>query len=404
MTERRYFDPTDPPPPLSTGEPGSFANKTLTTRKPMIVDNVLADFGDRFPAHTVQALQNLRAELLNNHRIRPLQTTAPDADQWAAAWQAHQDETWLNTDWFFAETFFYRRLLEAVGYFGNGNQAGADPFYHRKQAELESEAAWLITQAALEGSAADSVDSLRLLFHYCLWGNRLDLSNIQIAQTVGTQISLGDEEANLLVDDTNIVLNHLQQNRPATVHFICDNAGTELLTDLTLTDFLLQHNWANQITLHLKAYPTFVSDTMPVDVDLTIAALKRKQATDLLALADRLQHYRQNQRLILQADSFWNSPYFFWEIPPALQRRLGQAHLVIIKGDANYRRLLGDSRWPPDAPLRQIAPYFPAPFVALRTMKSDPVVGLKPGQAETLSKIDPEWRVNGKRGLIQACL
>jgi hypothetical protein len=37
-------------------------------------------------------------------------------------------------------------------------------------------------------------------------------------------------------------------------------------------------------------------------------------------------------------------------------------------------------------------------------MKSDPVVGLQPGQADALDQEDPEWRVNGKRGMIQANL
>ena len=83
------------------------------------------------------------------------------------------------------------------------------------------------------------------------------------------------------------------------------------------------------------------------------------------------------------------------------QRGLSHARLVIIKGDANYRRLLGDSRWPTTVPVQDAIPYFPAPFVALRTMKSDPIVGLKPGLAEMLDKEDTEWRVNGKRGIIQ---
>jgi uncharacterized protein with ATP-grasp and redox domains len=404
MTEQRQFDPTNLPPPLSTGEPNSFAHSTLTTRKPSIISNILADFADQYPAHTLENLQDLTNEITQNQPIRPLQTNAADGNQWAAAWQAHQGETWLNTPWFFAETFFYRRLLEAVGYFNNGDWAGADPFLPRKQAELNSAAPWLIAQAALAHSAADSADSFRLLLHYCLWGNRVDLSYTQVAQTVGSQITLDHEQANLLADDTEPVLNHLRQNPPVNINFICDNSGTELLMDLALVDFLLRHNWASRITLHLKAHPTFVSDAMPADVELTLATLKTKQAADLLSLADRLQSYRLTDRLILQADSFWNSHHFFWKIPPTLQTQLGQAHLVIIKGDANYRRLLSDSRWPADIPLRHIAPWFPAPFVTLRTMKSDPVVGLKPGQAEALDQIDPKWRVNGKRGLIQACL
>ena len=95
---------------------------------------------------------------------------------------------------------------------------------------------------------------------------------------------------------------------------------------------------------------------------------------------------------------------FFWDIPADIRTPLAQAHLVVIKGDANYRRLLGDGHWPPDVPFAQAIPYFPAPFVALRTMKSDVVTGLPSGQAETLDRVDPEWRVNGRRGVIQSVI
>jgi hypothetical protein len=47
---------------------------------------------------------------------------------------------------------------------------------------------------------------------------------------------------------------------------------------------------------------------------------------------------------------------------------------------------------------------FPAPLVALRTMKAEVVVGLPAGVAERLTGEDPRWMVNGKRGLVQARL
>jgi hypothetical protein len=119
-------------------------------------------------------------------------------------------------------------------------------------------------------------------------------------------------------------------------------------------------------------------------------------------LAGRLTQFRQTGRLRLEANRFWNSSRFFWEIPDSLGDDLARADLVIFKGDANYRRLLGDSRWPAAVPVADAVPYLPTAWVALRTMKSDPVVGLAPGQAEKLKQEDPEWRVNGRRGMIQA--
>jgi hypothetical protein len=51
--------------------------------------------------------------------------------------------------------------------------------------------------------------------------------------------------------------------------------------------------------------------------------------------------------------------------------------------------------------MEEIAAYFPAPFVTLRTLKGEIMVGLEPGQAEALAAQDPTWLINGKRGIIQ---
>ncbi len=91
-------------------------------------------------------------------------------------------------------------------------------------------------------------------------------------------------------------------------------------------------------------------------------------------------------------------------MPPDLLADISSARLVIVKGDANYRRLRGDAHWPPDASFRDIVHYFPAPVLALRTFKAELVVGLPPGLAGRLAQEDPDWLVNGKRGVIQGRL
>lgn len=444
MIDYTKFYRVNPPPPLMTGEPGSFAHFTMTTRFPVILQNVLADHAGQYPAGIVAALQSLYDELTQDQPVRPLETAAPDGPAWAEAWQPYRGRTWLNLPWYFAEAFIYRRLLEAVRYFGRGEEArrrgrdreqgrenisglsswddseaskwiGIDPFLPRKQVELESATTWAVVAAALSHAPDGSAESLAALLHHCLWGNRADLSYTKVAELAGGKIVVASEQANLLVDDTETVLEYLQESKGAReqgsggqrsavggrIDFICDNAGTELLMDLVLVDFLLKFGWAECITMHVKAHPTFVSDAIPADIELTLAALKSRGVPEFSALAERLEGFAKQHRWRIQSDLFWNSSRFFWEIPPHLQAELAQTRLVIIKGDANYRRLLGDSRWPAAVPLADAVPYFPAPFVCLRTMKSDPVVGLQSGQAEQLDREDAAWRVNGKRGLIQ---
>ena len=404
-----HFDPNHPPAPLLTGELESFAHYTITTRIPAILATVLADHQDFYPPKIVAQLRELQHEIVEDQPLRPLITQAPDAVHWANAWAVHRGQTWHNIPWYFAEAFFYRRLIEAVDYFGAAPWAGLDPFLTPKQAELAGETAWRVLLAALQAAGEQSMASLRTLLHFCLWGNRVDLSYLQVAQAAGRQIVIEHETVNLLVDDTELVVAHLQilGNRTPSerrIDFICDNTGTELLTDLALADFLLAGEWAAQVVLHVKFHPTFVSDTIVADVDLTLAAMQAQSEPVCAALAHRLIHYLALGKLVVRADWFWNSSHFFWQIPALLQAELAQAQLVIIKGDANYRRLLGDSRWPTTVAASAAIPYFPTALVALRTLKSEPIVGLQPGQAVTLDQADSAWRVNGKRGLIQAVL
>ena len=96
---------------------------------------------------------------------------------------------------------------------------------------------------------------------------------------------------------------------------------------------------------------------------------------------------------------FWNGPASLWELPEPLRAELGGARLVILKGDAHYRRATGDALWAPETPFASVTSYFAAPLLALRTLKSDPVVGLAPGVAQRLDAADPRWRVNGRRGV-----
>lgn len=48
-----------------------------------------------------------------------------------------------------------------------------------------------------------------------------------------------------------------------------------------------------------------------------------------------------------------------------------ESSMVFVKGDANYRRLIGDRLWPTDTPFPDVAGYFPARLCALRTLKAE---------------------------------
>jgi hypothetical protein len=106
-------------------------------------------------------------------------------------------------------------------------------------------------------------------------------------------------------------------------------------------------------------------------------------------------------RLQVRENFFWTSPLSMWEMPGELRQELGEAALVISKGDANYRRLVGDRHWPFDTPLAGVLNYMPTALLALRVSKSQVMVGLQPGQAQAMDERDAHWLTDGKWGVIQ---
>ena len=84
-----------------------------------------------------------------------------------------------------------------------------------------------------------------------------------------------------------------------------------------------------------------------------------------------------------------------------LARELDRATIVVLKGDANYRRAVGDAIWPAASTFSDATDYFPAPLLCLRTMKSDALVGVSQERTSATGHADAKWRINGRRGLIQ---
>ena len=378
------------PPPMMTSEPGSFARYTIVERKPQIILQVTEDNG--YSPEIVADLDGLRLEIAQGC-VQPLTEQATDAAFWSQEAAAYNGETWLELPWYFAETYFYRRLLEAVRYFQPGPWQGRDPFAVQKRAQERAVVDWMAGNwGHLEGLPAEEL--FEALLHSCLWGNRADLSNITVREEVRSGAGAAAERHNILIDHTDRVAAVLAAG-VARVDFVNDNSGRELLFDLILADFLLTEGWTQTAVFHLKGQPFFVSDAMIVDVRETLTLLQND------VLGERLQAHLMGARLVLKADPFWTRCLMFRQMPPALSAELARSDLVILKGDVNYRRLLDDVHWSRTARMDEIAAYFPAPFVTLRTLKGEIMVGLEPGQAQAIAAQDPTWLINGKRGIIQ---
>jgi hypothetical protein len=152
--------------------------------------------------------------------------------------------------------------------------------------------------------------------------------------------------------------------------------------------------------MHVKAHPTYVSDTTVPDVH-GFWRLLDAHGGAAESLSARLVTAFNAGRLRIFPDYFWCGGAFLPQMPDYLRETFQGAALVIIKGDLNYRRAVSDGLWAAGTHFDDVMAYMPAPFLALRTFKSDPNVGLSAAQMATLDAQDAAWRVNGKRGVIQ---
>lgn len=376
-------------------EPGSFAEYTIKYRKPQIIADVQAR--NPYPTEVLHSLQTLNQEIADG-RVMPLCEDAPDVPFWHEAWQPWRGRTWSELPWFFAETYFYRRMLECIRYFQPGPLYLRDPFAPQKEEALAQGLETLTAFYAMLPKGASLEERFALWLQRSLWGNLADLSNAAVAPNA--QRLDGDPSAQLLINDTYQVWNLVREDRIRRLDLIADNSGLELLSDLGLLDLALSNGLVQTVHLHLKGQPYFVSDAMPKDLLATLSALQTSRDNMLCALGERLGAAYAKGRLVVHDHPFWATCLFFSQFPDDLRRFLAQADLIICKGDVNYRRLLEDRHWPPTTRLEKIAAYMPTSFVALRTLKGELIVGLPEGMAERLTCEDPTWLINGKRGLI----
>ncbi|MFC5913243.1 damage-control phosphatase ARMT1 family protein [Streptomyces pulveraceus] len=389
-TSRVSGDATGAPVILSN-EPGSFAWGVLAKRHPALIQQVR----DAFPYGRRQheALDSLLDETTNGV-IEPLAPAEHDRERWADWGKEYFGRSWYDAPFLWAESYFYRRLLGAVGYFDSGSWQGVDPFAPFKQAELRGEA----VEEELRGldalASAPMDERAAALLHASLWGNRADL---------GFRVSaaVGDAAVSALVaDDSALLWELLPAGGSATVAVVADNAGRELIPDLILIDHLLEQRHAEQVVLHLKPYPYYVSDAMTADV---VDCLRRliEAPGEAGAIGGRLWKAMAAGSLEVRTHPFFCAPLPYEEMPEDLRGEFENATLTILKGDLNYRRLVGDQLWDATVPFADLTAYFPGAVAALRTLKSDVIVGLEQEALDTLERSGAAWRTSGTHALIQ---
>ena len=423
------------PDPIVSTTPGTWAYDTMNRRVDAeILERTWQDNKQVFQQPAFGAVgkkfQALRHELQNaaTTKIAYLDDLPPDASpERVKEWREWNEQllpplvqagdTWLSAPWMVTEFYVYRRLMQALDYFNPDSVAYMyDPFAKQKHAGLVastgSAEAMLAKISAL--SLANTQQGIALAAGIALWGNKMDLSlwpadAANADKDVFSDI-LGAAKENLLHNDEALLAAQCErlrlQGNGGQVDIIVDNAGFELITDLALAQYLIQSGIAETVTFQLKSHPTFVSDALEKDLVEHVehyAALDAAQYPAAQAAGVLWKEYLATGRWKCVQDAFWVQPFAMWSMTEPLRTDMAtRCDLAFVKGDANYRRLLGDRVWDYTAPFQDVVgAYFPCPVCALRTLKAEIGCGMDADQVERAKQLDDNWMVNGRFGVVQ---
>ncbi|MCG6496674.1 protein-glutamate O-methyltransferase family protein [Kitasatospora sp. A2-31] len=382
-------------PVIRIDVPGSFAWGVFHERHPKLVQRVL----DALPYGPAEraAVERLLADSTTGI-LEPPAESDHDHARWTEWGEGLWGRPWSEAPFLWAESYFYRRLLGAVGYFRPGPWQGVDPFAPFKSAELAG-AAVDEELAALE--QLDGLPTTRradALLSSALWGNRADLS---FQMTAGTG---GPTAADLVADESAVLRAELERTRGGRICVVADNAGRELLPDLVLIDHLLSGGLAARLDLYVKPQPYFVSDATMADVLASVERLRSANSPAAAAVGRRLWQAMNGGALVVRTHPFFCAPLPYRDMPADLRAELTGAAMTVLKGDLNYRRLVGDQLWPPTTSFIGTAGHFPSSVVALRTLKSDVIVGVDPATVARLDGSGTPWRTDGRHAVVQVAL
>ena len=380
------------PPPIMTSEKGSFARKTIEELKPGIIDNILSE--QDYTPQIRKSLLELKIEMKNGH-LKQLQETTSDKSIWDKDSESYEGKSWLDIPWFFAETFFFRRVLEATQYFQPGPWQNKDPFEHLKNKEL-SNALRPFIESYQPDPKKKEFDSFQIACYQAVWGNQSDLSNLKVYEKTHHT-----ETNKFVLNHSQAAYEFISSRRPTNMAYFLDNVGRELYFDLAFIDLILQSKLADSITCYLKNQPFFVSDAQPKDFHKAVGFLESSKVEKCEKLAKRVNGGIKSRKIRIEAPPFLTTSHTFRQMPQALKSEISGYDITILKGDVNFRRLAGDRHWDPTTTIKDAAGYFNSPFMSLRTLKSELIVGLTPDKLQTLqTQAEEDWLLNGKRGMI----
>lgn len=422
------------PPSLSAKFQGSFAYFTIRDRLPVILARIAdtvyrkkvvildqyGEDGSEDLKSVAGCVSKLRNEVQTNKEIIPLTDSHRDVEVWNkylkdVTEKENQAPKWFLSPWLYVECYMYRRIQEAV--FNCKVLKDLDVFEEQKQKTFMDSQRAIITlmtylqEVSQRFTTNDSPNVQMLLQEFmqvALWGNKCDLS-ISASQENAQEQCLLEQlhhlEPNILVNDFDQVWSLLKEKGQfKRIDIVLDNAGFELISDLCLAEYLIISGITTDVYLHGKAFPWFVSDVTPQDFKWTLNMLCASNSISMSHFGNVWKNRLEDGSWKFSTHDFWTMPFDFSEMKTYasdLYQELKTSGLVFLKGDLNYRKLVGDRNWNTTTSfVESLHGFYPSPLCSLRTSKADVIVGLKDRQAGEIEKMDKDYMINGNWAVI----
>lgn len=315
-----------------------------------------------------------------------------------------------NVDFLTAEHYFYYVLYKEhrrAQKQNEGTPMAYDPYYKTKTDALQEKR----VKKSLECYGRCCGNDLDTLLAHCVGANTSDLSQ------EGAHANL--VEPNIYPDESADVVKYLEnlkkergEGRRIKVDVLTDNCGLELLSDIELAVFLLTHGLSDSVVFHVRVLPQYVSDVTKNkyvdDFEQLLCKLQTMVSRGMkdYHLLENVRNFLEDGRIRVETNLFWNLPTYYHKHKKLFAGIIGGSDLVIVKGDLNYRKLVGDKNYHSLCWLRRRARELGYPVLALRAVKSSLVdVGfVMPNSWKKRNKIIHNINgLNGDYGIIRFC-
>lgn len=299
----------------------------------------------------------------------------------------------FKAPFFLVEFYFYHLLLVKKNFAENR----IDFFASNKDFDLLEINNEMNFQNAMKNLFAEKSTEdkslLKTVLNFSLTGNTADLS--QLSETKENHVQVLHDDS----DQCYVYLSNKKKNKQ--IDIICDNSGRELFSDLYLAVFMILHNYAKKVILHVKPCPFFVSDATAEDFGKLVNLITKDKDNkpvnqELLALLNK-------DCICVREDVFWVEPKCFNRMPNRLKHHFKKSSLIVVKGDLNYRRLVQDKNWNYDDSFAKRILLRKRPVLSPRVLKSDLIVGVSPAMNSFAKSQENQYQRNGKFGVIHFC-